>query len=138
MKIYVLMSAFLLAFASTTAAEEGKTEPENPIKIEMRLLNKAFLNLMDSLILNNLKAIEEPFHEVHKAKANTEKALEKGEIKLPKNNDRLKQFIEMDEQFHKKMKALIQVSGKGDMKKTQEIAHQLLNGCIKCHNMFRN
>lgn len=140
MKIHILIVAVLLALTSPTmaAAEEAATTADNPVKAEMRLLNKAFLSLIDSLILNNPKAIEEPFHEVHKARIDTEKALEKGNIKLPKNNDKSKQFVELDERFHKKMETLIQASRKGDMKKAQEITHQLLNGCIQCHAKFRN
>lgn len=133
------MAALLtLTSATMSAAEDTATAPDNPVKAEMRLLNEAFLNLIDSLILNNPKAIEEPFQAVHKARADTEKALEKGEIKLPKNNDKIKEFVEMDEQFHKKMEVLLHASGKGNMKRVQETTHQLLNGCIKCHTKFRN
>ncbi|MDO8445535.1 MAG: hypothetical protein Q7T53_05435 [Deltaproteobacteria bacterium] len=122
-------------------AEEAKTAPAagvSPVKIEMRLLNDAFKNLIDSLILNTPETIEEPFHEIHKAKANTEAALEKGEIKLPKNGDKMKQFIELDEQFHKKLEILIEASRKKDMKTVQETTHKLLNGCVQCHSKFRN
>ena len=110
----------------------------NPVKAEMRLLDDAFKNLIDCLILNTPEGIEEPFHEVHKAKANTEAALEKGEIKLPKNGDKMKQFVEMDEQFHHKLEILIEASRKKDMKAVQEVTHKLLNGCVQCHSKFRN
>lgn len=104
----------------------------------MRLLDKAFKNLIDSFILNNPDAIEEPFHEVHKAKANTEKALEKGELRLPKNSDKIKQFIQMDERFHKKLERLLDASRKKDMKTVQDVTHKLLNGCVECHRKFRD
>lgn len=136
--ILIIAASLLLTSATMSAAEETATAVDNPVKAEMRLLNQAFLNLIDSIILNNPKAIEEPFHAVHEAGLNTEKALKDGKIKLPKNNDRMKEFVEQDKQFHKKMEVLIQASGKSDMKKVQEITHQLLNGCIKCHVKFRN
>lgn len=141
MKKYILCAVVSVAISSAliVRAEEAKTAPaDNLVKAEMRLLDKAFKNLIDSLVLNTPDAIEEPFHEVHLAKANTEKALEKGEIKLPKNNDKMKQFIEMDEKFHKKVEHLLEASRKKDMKAVQELTHKLLNGCIQCHNKFRN
>lgn len=130
----------VLGSAIVVNAEEAKTAPaaDSPVKVEMRLLDKAFKNLIDSLILNKPEAIEEPFHEVHKAKVNTEKALEKGEIKLPKNSNKMKEFIHMDEQFHGKLEALIEASRKKDMKAIQDVTHKLLNGCVQCHNKFRN
>ncbi|MEK6725559.1 MAG: hypothetical protein AABY54_03285 [Deltaproteobacteria bacterium] len=142
MKKWIVSAAVSMALSAVVAvhAEEAKNAPaaDNPVKVEMRLLNDAFKNLLDSLILNNPGAIEEPFHEVHRAKANTEKALEKGEIKLPKNSNKMKEFIHMDEQFHGKLEALIEASRKGDMKAVQDVTHKLLNGCVQCHNKFRN
>ena len=142
MKKWIVSAAVSMALSAVVAvhAEEAKNTPaaDNPVKVEMRLLNDAFKNLLDSLILNNPGAIEEPFHEVHRAKANTEKALEKGEIKLPKNSNKMKEFIHMDEQFHGKLEALIEASRKGDMKAVQDVTHKLLNGCVQCHNKFRN
>lgn len=139
-KIILGVVALVVLSSAVVSAEEAKTAPaaDSLVKVEMRLLDKAFKNLIDSLILNNPKAIEEPFHEVHMAKANTEKALEKGEIKLPKNNDKMKEFVHMDEQFHGKLEALIEASRKGDMKAVQDVTHKLLNGCVQCHNKFRN
>ena len=138
----LIMSAVvsLVLGVAVVNAEEAKTVPpaDNPVKAEMRLLDKAFKNLIDSLILNNPKAIEEPFHEVHMAKANTEAALKRGEIKLPKNSNKMKEFVHMDEQFHGKLEALIEASRKGDMKGVQDVTHKLLNGCVQCHNKFRN
>ena len=139
----VIISAVVsmaLCSAAMVNAEEGATVPasDNPVKAEMRLLDMAFKNLIDSLILNNPQAIEEPFHEVHMAKATTEAALKRGEVKLPKNSNRMKEFVHMDEQFHGKLEALIEASRKGDMKAVQDVTHKLLNGCVQCHNMFRN
>src|SRR3990172_2141043 len=117
-RLIVSVIAFVVLSSLAAYAEEQQTSPEaeSPVKAEMRLLNAAFINLIDSLVLNNPQAIEEPFHEVHKAKANTEEALKKGELKLPKNGDKIKQFVRM----------------------VQNMTHKLLNGCVQCHRMFRN
>lgn len=138
MKKSILWAVVSVVLISAAAVHAEEAKADSPVKAEMKLLDKAFRNLIDSLVLNTPEAIEEPFHEVHMAKANIEKALEKGEIKLPKNNDKIKQFVEMDEQFHKKLEHLLEASRKKDMKAVQEVTHKLLSGCVKCHNKFRN
>lgn len=130
------MSCLVFAIQLAEAAEPAKTE--SPLKAEMRLLNSAYVNLITSLIFNNPGAIAEPFHEVHKAKAVTEEALHKGKLKLPKNNDKVKKFIEMDEQFHKDTEELLTAARRGNMKWVEGVANKLLDGCIQCHKMFRN
>lgn len=118
-------------------AQESKTHAANPLKEEMMFLDAAYKNLIDSLVLNNLSAIEGPVEEVLNAKEKTEAALEKAEIKLPKNNDKIKIFKEMDEQFHIKLTNLIVLSKKGDKHGIQKLTHELLNACIQCHDNFR-
>lgn len=133
MSFAVISSMTVISFSEARAAAS-----ESPVKVEMRLLDSAFKNLITSLVLNNPGGIAAPFHEVHKAKMNTEKALEKGEIKLPKNGDRIKEFVEMDGKFHMELEGLLNASGKGDMKKVQDSTHKLLDSCVQCHKKFRN
>ena len=138
-RIFLAVVSLILFLGMLIYSREATTATtESPVKIEMRLLDSAFRNLISSLILNNPAGIEAPFHEVHRAKMITEKAIERGEIKLPKNGDKMKEFIEMDEQFHRKLEELLAASGKGDMKKVQDATHRLLDGCVQCHQRFRN
>lgn len=139
MKAAVISAIIMVMFVFPSIVSAQEAAPvENPLKTEMKLLDSAFKNLIDSLIFNSPKTIEEPFEEVHKAKEKTEAALKKGLIKLPKNNNKIKEFIKMDEEFHHNMEGLIEASRKGDMKKVQDITHRLLNDCVQCHNRFRN
>lgn len=143
MRRFIMFMSILscLAFAirsegAAVAAEPAETE--NPVKAEMRLLNTAYMNLITSLIFNNPGAIAEPFHEVHKATEVTEKAIKSGKVKLPKNNDKMKRFIEMDEQFHKNTEELLTAARRGNMQWVEGVTNKLLTGCIQCHKMFRN
>ena len=111
---------------------------ENAVIHEMRLLDKAFKNLIDSLLLDTPEAIEAPFHDVHRAKMATEKALKAGKVKLPKNGDKLDEFVEMDEAFHGKLKKLLGAARKKDRKGIQDSAHEILDSCVQCHSRFRN
>ena len=45
----------------------------------------------------------------------TGKAIKKGAVKLPKNGDKMKEFIEMDEVFHDKLRTLLRATRKKDM-----------------------
>lgn len=111
---------------------------ENALIHEMRLLDKAFKNLIDSLLLDTPEAIEAPFHDVHRAKMATGKALKAGKVKLPKNGDKLDEFVELDEAFHEKLKKLLGAAGKKDRKGIEASAHEILDSCVQCHSKFRN
>ncbi len=119
------------------AATEAATT-DNPVKHEMRLLDAAYKNLLDSLLLDTPEAIEPPFHEVHRAKMATEKALHAGKVKLPKNGDKLGEFVEMEEACHGKLKKLLASARKKDRKGIQDSAHEILDGCVQCHTRFRH
>lgn len=118
---------------SSTKAAEGV----NPLKEEMFLLDRAYKNLVDSIVLDNPRTVEAPFMDFLEAKEATEKALEAGEIKLPKNGGDMRLFREMDEQFHAKVRRLVELSKRGDMRGVRDMAHKLLNGCVQCHARFR-
>lgn len=151
MKRIITASTFALTLtlaASGWTAEDrhsheaqGKKEivpPEMAVKHEMRLLDAAFKNLLDAILLDSPDTIEAPFHEVHKAKMETEKALKSGKVKLPKNSDKLDEFVRMDEAFHGKLVKLLGAAGKRDRKGIKDSAHEILDGCVQCHNRFRN
>ena len=114
------------------------TPAADALKHEMSLLDKAFKNLIDSLLLDTPEAIEAPFHDVHRAKMATEKALHAGKVKLPKNGDKLDEFVALDEAFHRKLKRLLGAAGRKDRKGIKASAHDILGGCVQCHSRFRN
>ena len=138
MKRLFLGLTLILALTGTAVSAEAPAKPAtNPLKEEMWRLNAAFKGLIDALVLRKPGDIAGPFEEVLKAKAATEAALEKGEIWLPRNNDRKEEFKKMDEEFHGQIEKLIRLSKKGDMKGVQALTHRLLDGCVRCHNTFR-
>jgi hypothetical protein len=138
-RLSIIVFFTALSLSALTFSEGHKTlVTENPLKVEMVLLNEAFKNLIESIVRNNLHGIEEAFHDVHIARNKTEEAIEKGEISLPKNNDKIKEFIEIDEKFHSNLEGLIKASKKEDMKKIQQITSRLLDLCIQCHVKFRD
>lgn len=131
------VSAILGLAVAAPAWSADAPVADNPLKVEMRQLDMAFINLINDVVLNNLSAVEGHLHEIYALKEKTYKALENGEVKLPKNNENRKLFIEFDVSFHKKLEQLIEASKKGDMKAVKGLAHKLLNACIRCHGEFR-
>lgn len=126
---------------SAEAVPQTKTPADktpNPVKDEMVALNEAFKNLLDAILLNEPEKIELPFHNVHNAKEKTMAAVKKGEVKLPKNNDKFKEFEKLDEKFHHDLEAIIEAADKKDMKTVKARTHKLIDACVECHSRFRN
>lgn len=128
------------SIAKTQAETEIKNryEGSSSLKIEMRVLNEAYKNLIECLILKMPEGIEDPFREVKKARIYTEEALDRGQIYLPMENDKIMQFEGLYKQFYKKLDVLIEASRKKDVETLRELTPQLLNDCIQCHDRFRS
>jgi hypothetical protein len=67
----------------------------------------------------------------------TEKALEGGEYKLPKNPEKLATFKELDEQFHDELEKLLTVATSKDGAATGIQVGVVLSKCSGCHAQFR-
>lgn len=138
-KAVLLIALFLIAlFAPPASPEEpGRSGAVNPLKHEMWLLDAAYKGLIDAVVLKNQSSIPALFRDLERARAKTEKAIKRGELNLPKNPDKMSLFVQMDEEFHANLEALIEASKKGEMPRVEKLTHALLDGCIKCHGMFR-
>lgn len=141
MKRFILIAVVFLALGVGVAvanAEEARVQTpyDSPVRVEMRLLDTAFKNLLTSLILNKPEAIKAPFVEVHKAKANTDAAIKKGEAKVPRNNNKMKEFVALDTKFHKLLEQVIGAASKRDMKTVQAITHKITDICVQCHSQY--
>lgn len=132
----ILLASVLMVLIFAGIAQ-GSDEAQSPVKQEMAALRTAFIALVDALLLNKFDAIEPAFHEVHKAREVTEKAANEGKIKLPKNQKRFKEFVKMDEEFHKEIETLLEAVNKNDANKIKQQTHRLLNSCIACHRIFK-
>lgn len=174
MKKYSFISVFLCLCVPAMMQGCAKTLPNiqpettngylgsSSLKLEMRILNEAYKNLIECLVLDLPEGIEDPFLEVKKAKVSTEEALKKGDIYLLSGKENTIQFKEMYEQFYQKVDVLIEASKKKDREELRrvvgrelsetvvddaswrrdtqalrELTPQLLKDCIKCHDRFR-
>jgi cytochrome c556 len=67
----------------------------------------------------------------------TLEGLQAGAIKLPRNQQRMQEFGSADKRFHENLEALDQAAQKRDLPKMLYLSKQLLDGCVKCHQIFR-
>ncbi len=142
MKRAFLGLALVLAITGTAISAEAPADQAaktatNPLKEEMWRLSAAFKGLINSLVLGTPSDVARPFEEVLKSRDAANAALKKGVIWLPKNNNRQAEFMRMDEELHREIKDLIRLSQKGDSRGELAFTHRLLNGCVRCHDVFK-
>ena len=135
--VFLIAIALVLAFTSLSSAAE-KQNAENLILKEMVALDKAFKTTIDAVVLNRLDKIAPAFEDVHKVRKEVEKTVKEGKkIALPKNQERFKMFVGLDNRFHKEVEILIESAKKNHMGRVQKQTNRLLGLCVRCHTMFR-
>ena len=135
--VFLIAIALVLVFTSISSAAE-KQNAENLILKEMVALDKAFKTTIDAVVLNRLDKIAPAFEDVHKVREEVEKTVKEGKkIALPKNQERFKMFVGLDNRFHKEVEILIESAKKNHMGRVQKQTNRLLGLCVRCHTMFR-
>jgi len=110
----------------------------NLVKEEMLVLDPAFKKIIDAVVLGDMKKIKPALTEVHEAREEVEKAVKAGQkIVLQKNQDQLKEFVELDDKFHEDFDALEKAAEAGNKKSVKDLAHKLLDACVVCHERFK-
>ena len=143
LKKFILIIAFvsiLSAFLIMTSVL-SQTQPRgavNLVKEEMLVLDPAFKKVIDAVVLGNMKIIKPALGDLHEAREEVEKAVKAGQkITLPKNQNQLKEFVELDDKFHEEFEILEKAAEAGNKKVVLEQTHKLLDACVVCHERFR-
>ena len=135
--VFLIAIALVLVFTSISSAAE-KQNAENLIIKEMMALDKAFKTTIDAVVLNRLDKIAPAFEDVHKVREEVEKTVKEGKkIALPKNQERFKMFVGLDNRFHKEVEILVESAKKNHIGRVQKQTNRLLGLCVRCHTMFR-
>ena len=116
---------------ATTAASA------NPVQHEMRVLHEATRDWVTAVANNDLAQIPASIPRIHQARTATEKALESGSYRPPKNPDRLEDFKKQDEAFHDSLVELLKAAKEKDLPRTTEQLGTVLQGCTSCHLEYR-
>jgi cytochrome c556 len=105
---------------------------------EMVALDAAFETIIDAVIFSNMELIKPAVAELRKTRGKVEDAISAGQrIKLPKNQDKFKEFVELDDKFHEDLGALEKAAETGQKKVAKNQTHKLLDACVACHEKFR-
>ena len=119
----------------------GQTEPKGGINVlrrEMLALEEAFEIIIDAVIFENMELIKPQIPPFREARKMFEEAINAGEkIELPKNKDKFKEFVKLDNKFHKDFWALEEAAEKGQKEVVKNQIYKLFDSCVVCHERFR-
>ncbi|MEK7296708.1 MAG: hypothetical protein AAB069_02290 [Planctomycetota bacterium] len=130
--------AVLLAITLSGSVSVAEAQDENLVRKEMAALDKAFKITIDAVVLNQPEKIAPAFAEVQKIMEQVEQAVkDKKKIALPRNQNKFKVFVKLDNRFHREVGALVIAAKKNRMRAVNRQTHNLFNMCVRCHDIFR-
>lgn len=142
--VAVAMTVMVVSAWAQTAAPpanaggtSGGAAPPNVVQQEMRELTLAMQVTLAAIANNTLDDIPPAIHRVHAARDLTEAALAKGQVKLPRNADKLPAFVRQDEAFHGELVKLVRAARAHDLPAATRQFGVVLNGCTACHAQYR-
>lgn len=121
------------------ARHAGAEQPvgPNPLIEEMIMLDGVFRDVVSAVALGDGERTRKALESMHGAMEKTHEGVHAGTVILPKNNERMKEFVSLDKRFHEKLEALAGASRRNDQKEMLALTKQLLDRCVGCHQMFR-
>jgi Cytochrome C' len=145
MKIFIsglILSLVLFPLGGRTAeALENRTHhggaATSPLIEEMVVLDSVFRKIVSAVVLGEGEKVRKAIHSMHGAMEKTHEGIHSGTVTLPRNNDRMKEFVKRDMKFHEKLEALAEAGGRGDQKEMLALTKKLLDQCVECHRIFR-
>jgi cytochrome c556 len=75
---------------------------------------------------------------MHGTMEKTHEGMHHGTVKVPKNAARVKEFVDLDKQFHARLESLSAAAHRNDQQAMLKLTKDLLDGCVQCHRTFRN
>jgi hypothetical protein len=139
MRSLFLSLFFVAAFAAVAiAAGVEQQGSRNLIQKEMIALDSAFKVTVDAIVLNEPGRILPAFEETNELRVQVERAVRgRTTIVLPKNQKRFREFVRLDNKFHRDIELLLKAAGKNNVAAVQRQTHRLLDACVRCHRIFR-
>lgn len=109
----------------------------NPLIEEMVQLDEVFHAVVSGVALRDTERVHAAIESLHGAMEKTHEGVLAGKVTLPKNPQWVKEFVRMDKDFHARLETLAQAAKKNDQKEMLALTKQLLDRCVRCHQMFR-
>ena len=137
----IIIGAVFFGICLIGTSAMSQTEPGGgmvPLRQEMLALEEVFEIIIDAVIFENMELIKPQIPPFHEARKKFEEAISAGhKIELPKNPDKLKEFIKLDNKFQKKFEALEEAAEKVQKEVVKDQIHKLFDACVVCHERFR-
>ncbi len=139
--VFAVPLAIFFAFtpltqAADTASTSAASAP-NPLIEEMLTLDKAFRDIVSAVALGDAARTRTAIASMHGTMEKTHEGVHAGTVVLPKNKERLPEFIKRDHKFHEMLEALDGAAARNHPQEMLRIPKLLLDGCVQCHRMFR-
>jgi cytochrome c556 len=109
----------------------------NPLIEEMLILDKVFRDVVSGVALGSGEAVHKALHAMHGTMEKTHEGVHAGAVKLPKNADRMEEFVAMDKKFHQDLESLAHAAHMNDQEQMLALTKTLLDACVRCHQKFR-
>jgi len=121
-----------------SAMSQANPEGGMILKEEMLALEQVFETIIDAVIFDNMELIKPQIPPFHEARKRVEEAISAGQkIQLPKNKNKFKEFVKLDDKFHKDLETLEEAAEKGQKGVVKDLTHKLFDACVACHERFR-
>ena len=109
-----------------------------PLRAEIAPHDSVFHEVVSGVALGDGARVHKALEEMHGAMEKTHEGLHHGSVSIPKNADRVQEFIDQDKRFHAKLETLAAAARKNDQQAMLKLTKELLDACVKCHGVFRN
>lgn len=118
-------------------AHEPASAAANPLLEEMAVLDSIFREVVSAVALGDGERAHNALHSMHGKMEKTNEGVHSGTVRIPKNADKVKEFVKMDKEFHDNLEALAMAAHKSNQKEMLSLTKKALDGCVSCHQTFR-
>lgn len=136
----ILVLAITLMASSLYAGHDDRHndgESGNPLVEEMLILDTVFRDVVSGVSLGDGEAVHGALESMHGTMERTHRGVHAGQVRIPRNADRLEEFVQMDKAFHEKLELLAHAAHEGDQSMMLNLTQTLLDGCVQCHSIYR-
>lgn len=142
-------SAFVLFLMVLPAYVSGQENPgqntaavpaghsDNPLLEEMVKLDVVFREVVSGVSLGEGARVHQALEAMHGTMEKTHEGVHHGTVNVPKNAARVKEFVDLDKEFHAKLETLSQAAQQNDQLAMLKLTKELLDRCVQCHRTFR-
>jgi hypothetical protein len=110
----------------------------NPLVEEMRTLDLAYRDIVSAVALGDSARVHRAVESMHGTMEKTHEGVHSGTVTTPRNAARIKDFVKMDKAFHEKLESLDRAAQRNNQREMLRTAKLLLDGCVQCHQLFKN